>query len=230
LDRNILALYTENRSRFYSFLSELYLLKPDEDFLEKLTSKISEINQSVDGVLVKSIRNLRDTLKSSDFKELAQRLTIEFTRLLRGIKRGYGPPPPYESLYKGENRVRGEVTRDVMRMYQKAGFGIIDKNAGPQDYIGVELKFMSFLCHKEMEAWKKDNVVEAKSCLELEKEFLKRHLLHMVSRFSKDVTIEAKEKFYIAVAKLTEKFTITDDENINFLLNNVIDNGDVEKS
>ncbi|MEE8323978.1 MAG: molecular chaperone TorD family protein, partial [Candidatus Bathyarchaeia archaeon] len=127
MDRNILALYSENRSRFYSFLSELYL-KPDEDFLAKLTSKINEIDQSVDGVLVKSIRNLRETLKTSDLKELAQRLTIEFTRLLRGIKRGYGPPPPYESLYKGEKRVIGEVTRDVMRMYQKAGFGIIDKN------------------------------------------------------------------------------------------------------
>jgi TorA maturation chaperone TorD len=211
-------------------LSELYLIKPDEDFLEKLTLKINTINQSADGVLVKSIRNLRDTLKASDFIELAQRLTIEYTRLLRGIKRGYGPPPPYESLYKGENRVIGEVTRDVMRMYQRAGFGIIDKNTGPQDYIGAELKFMSFLCHKEMEAWKKDKVVEAKSCLELEKEFLNKHLLYMSSRFSKDMVNEAKEKFYIAVAKLTEKFTITDDENIDFLLSNDIDVGVVEKS
>lgn len=230
MDRSILVLYTENRSRFYSFLSELYLIKPDEDFLEKLTLKINTINQSADGVLVKSIRNLRDTLKASDFIELAQRLTIEYTRLLRGIKRGYGPPPPYESLYKGENRVIGEVTRDVMRMYQRAGFGIIDKNTGPQDYIGAELKFMSFLCHKEMEAWKKDKVVEAKSCLELEKEFLNKHLLYMSSRFSKDMVNEAKEKFYIAVAKLTEKFTITDDENIDFLLSNDIDVGVVEKS
>ncbi len=229
MDRNILALYSENRSRFYSFLSELYL-KPDEDFLAKLTSKINEIDQSVDGVLVKSIRNLRETLKALNLKELAQRLTIEFTRLLRGIKRGYGPPPPYESLYKGENRVIGEVTRDVMRMYQKAGFGIIDKNTGPQDYIGAELKFMSFLCHKEMEAWKQDNVVEAKSCLELEKEFLNKHLLYMASRFSKDMVNDAKEKFYIAVAKLTEKFTITDDENIVFLLSNEVDFGVVEKS
>jgi TorA maturation chaperone TorD len=206
------------------------LIRPDEVFLETLTSKISEIDQSVNGVLVKNIRNLRDAMKSSDFKELSQKLTIEFTRLLRGIKRGYGPPPPYESLYKGENRVIGEVTRDVMRIYQKAGFGIIDEKAGPQDYIGAELKFMSFLCHKEMEAWKKNDVVEAKSCLELEKEFLNNHLLHMTSRFSKEITIEAKEKFYIAVAKLTEKFTITDVENIDFVLNNFIDHGVVEKS
>jgi TorA maturation chaperone TorD len=81
-----------------------------------------------------------------------------------------------------------------------------------------------------MEAWKKDNVIEAKNCLELEKEFLNKHLLHMASRFSKDMENEAKEKFYIAVAKLTEKFTITDDENIDFLLSNNIDFGVVEKS
>jgi TorA maturation chaperone TorD len=230
LDRKILTRYSENRSRFYSFLSELYLQSPDEKFLEKLTSKISEIDQGIDGVLVKNVMILRDALNSSDCKELAQRLTIEYTRLLRGIKKGYGSPPPYESLLKGEDRVFGKVTREVMMIYQKTGFGTIDQKTGPQDHIGAELKFMSFLCQKESEAWRTDNIAEAKRYLETEKAFLNNHLLFLVSKFTEVIRIDAKEKFYIDAATLTKNYTAMDSENIGYLLTNCVKTGVVAKS
>jgi TorA maturation chaperone TorD len=150
--------------------------------------------------------------------ELSQRLGSEYTRLFRGIKRGYGPPPPYESVYRGERRVIGEVTLDVMRMYRKAGFNIIDETAGPQDYLGTELKFMSFLSHDEMNAWHTRNSEEAKRLLEKEKEFLDKHLLQMVSQFSRGLIAETRETFYTSVARLTEEFTRMDSKNIEFLL------------
>ena len=158
-------------------------------------------------------------------EELSTKLMIEFTRLFRGIKKGYGPPPPYESIYRGERRVIGQVTLDVMQMYQDANFVFSDDYyTGPLDYLGVELQFMAFLCQSEMDAWKNNKDDEAKKYLELEKKFLKLHLLQIIPNFSRNVVQQAIEKFYIGVVKLTERFTTMDADNIDFLLKNLSEN------
>jgi TorA maturation chaperone TorD len=136
----------ENRSRSYWLLSLFYLRKPDKVFIAELRRGVEKINVIPD--LKEEILLLKDALKEDLSDQFILRLAVEFTRLFRGIKEGYSPPPPYESVYRGEGRVMGNYTLMVMKKYRDAGFLIIDKYPGPQDYIGTELKFMSFLCFK----------------------------------------------------------------------------------
>ncbi|MFQ5711841.1 MAG: molecular chaperone [Candidatus Geothermarchaeales archaeon] len=221
MDRVPIKAFAEKRSRLYWLLSSFYLRKPDKAFLEELKSKISGIGGGIGGELEEAVEMLKDTLENSKVEELSQRLVVEFTRLFRGIKKGYGPPPPYESVYRGEGRVVGEVTLEVMKIYSEAGFGIIDEYAGPQDHIGAELKFMSFLCYREMEAWENEKVKDGKRCLEMEKKFLDEHLLQLIPEFCGRVEEEAKEEFYVGVARLTERFVLMDAENIEIMLKGI---------
>ncbi len=226
MDRGLYTGYAENRSRFYCFLSDFYIKKPDKAFIKELKSKISKMEQRPGGDLGESLAIMEDALQGSNMEENSTQLMVEFTRLFRGIKKGYGPPPPYESIYRGERRVIGQVTLDVMQMYQNANFVFSDDYyTGPLDYLGVELQFMAFLCQSEMDAWKNNKDDEAKKFLELEKKFLNLHLLQIIPKFSEKVVQQATEKFYISVVKLTERFTTMDIDNIDFLLNNL--NGNI---
>jgi TorA maturation chaperone TorD len=225
MDQGLYIGYAENRSRLYCFLGNFYIKKPDKTFIKELKSKIRKIEKRSAGDLRESLAIVEDSLQGSNMEELSIQLMIEFTRLFRGIKKGYGPPPPYESIYRGERRVIGQVTLDVMQMYQNANFVFSDAYyTGPLDYLGVELQFMAFLCQSEMDAWKNNKDDEAKKYLELEKKFLKLHLLQIVPKFSRNVVQQATEKFYIGVVKLTERFTTMDVDNINFLLKNLSEN------
>ncbi len=216
MEADFLKSLAEIRSRTYWFLSTLYLVRPDAGFLEDLKLKLSEFSEQSDE-LVELVELIRESLEGEP-RELSQRLAVEFTRLFRGIKKGYSPPPPYESVYRGEGRVMGEATLAVMKFYSEAGFGIIDEDEGPQDYIGVELKFMSLLCYREMESWKNGRIGEGRRYLELEKRFLDEHILRWVPEFCRRVEAEAREEFYAAVARLTEEFIRVDAENLEVLL------------
>ncbi len=225
MDQGLYTGYAENRSRFYCFLGNFYIKKPDKTFINELKSKIRKIEQSSDGDLRESLAIVEDSLQGSNMEDLSTKLMIEFTRLFRGIKKGYGPPPPYESIYRGERRVIGQVTLDVMQMYQDANFVFSDDYyTGPLDYLGVELQFMAFLCQSEMDAWKNNKADEAKKYLELEKKFLRLHLMQIVPKFSRNVVQQATEKFYIGVVKLTERFSTMDADTIDFLLKNLSEN------
>ncbi len=219
MEIDFLKSLAEIRSKTYWFLSTLYLVKPDAGFLGDLKLKLSEFSDQSDE-LAELIELIRETLEG-DTKTLSQKLAVEFTRLFRGIKKGYSPPPPYESVYRGEGRVMGETTLAVMKFYSEAGFGIVEEGEGPQDYIGVELKFMSLLCYREMESWKNERMPEGGRYLELEKRFLDEHILQWVPDFCRRVEAEAREEFYAAVARLTEEFIRLDSENLEVLLDAV---------
>ena len=110
----------ELRSRLYWILSRFYLERPTYQFLLSLKEKLNGIEDSSEGVEL-----IRESLKG-DLQELSERLGVEFTRLFRGVKEGYGPPPPYESVYMGEGRVIGEATLEVMRFYTECGLGLME--------------------------------------------------------------------------------------------------------
>lgn len=99
-----------------------------------------------------------------------------------------------------------------MNFYRNAGFGIIDEREGPQDYIGVELKFMSLLAYREMESWKNGNENDAVKYHEYQKDFLENHILRWVPEFCRIVEREAKEEFYAVFARVVEEYLNTDYE------------------
>ncbi|RMD70174.1 MAG: hypothetical protein D6819_04930 [Gammaproteobacteria bacterium] len=185
----------EARSRIYWFLGQLYLERPDDRLLETLRGLPREAPW---GPLREAVRG-----------ESAESLAVEFTRLFRGIREGYGPPPPYESLYR-EGRIMGQSTLDVMERYRQAGFGIIEPSAGPQDHLGVELRFMAMLCLEEMEAAGRDEGDEVQRRLAQQRDFLISHLGAWLPHYRQVLVQACKKAFYREAVCLTEAFVASE--------------------
>jgi TorA maturation chaperone TorD len=69
-----------------------------------------------------------------------------------------------------------------------------------------------------MRAWESNNFLKAINYLKLEKTFLEEHALKWIPDFCRLVERISKERFYIAVARLTKKFLELDIKNIINLL------------
>ncbi len=97
----------------------------------------------------------------------------------------------------------GETTRDVLRDYQEAGYGAIHPQAGPQDHMGVELRFLSLLCYREAVAWEAGAVERAYQSRDRQGRFLDRHLLAWAPGYCDALRAEAREPYFAAIAGLS---------------------------
>lgn len=215
------------RSKTYGFLSVIYIQRPSEDFLHKmldpsfqsfLTSLMMKKDipkEMMEGL--KIVENFINKSRKSPLKEVREKLSVEFTRLFRGVKRFYGPPPPYESVYVEEKgRIMGESTVKVSKEYARAGVSIPNQYKGePPDHISFELDFTRYLCSREASAWKKNNLSEALKFLEEQKKFINEHLARWVPNFCGKVVKEAKIEFYQGIAKITKGFVRLDFDQID---------------
>lgn len=212
-----LAEVARERSQVYWFLSTFYTTRPDARFFADLAGRVATLKAAGTDSAGEGLNHLRSALDEPDAGRLAERLTVEYTRLFRGLSADYGPPPPYESLYRG-SQLMGEVTAAVMARYADAGFGVIDEDLGPQDHIGAELKFMALLCHDENSAWERADHDAAARKRNLQRRFLAEHLLRWVPAYCQRIQEESVERFYIGATMLTEHAVIADNEVLGDLL------------
>ncbi|MFQ6085122.1 MAG: molecular chaperone [Candidatus Bathyarchaeia archaeon] len=226
----------ESRGRIYAFLSSIYLQVPTVDFVESsLKTDYRSMFASVRRAATSStalmkiregLRVIEDSVKRSGTKpreKICEELAVSHTRLFRGVKPEYSPPPPYESVYR-EGRVMGESTLAVQQKYRQAHAkpaGHLDTE--PPDSIGLELGFMHFLCEKEAYAWRGNDNTAVSRFLNLEKEFLKGHILEWIPRFCKEARKVCKEigqdaDFYLGIIEITDGFIKIDNSIVSYLL------------
>lgn len=218
IDAGRLGNIARDRSQVYWFLSTFYTTRPDGKFLAGLAGQLAAAaEEGAEDASGDGFELLRNVLDEPDLEALAERLAVEYTRLFRGLGEGYGPPPPYESIYRGSH-LMGEVTLAVMARYNEAGFGVIDETVGPQDHIGAELKFMSLLCYDEIAAWDRGDRGAAVRSWERQREFLDQHLLRWMPSYCRKIQEESNERFYVGAALLTEHAVVADDEVLDDLL------------
>ena len=197
------------RSSIYGFLAAVYR--------QELTSEL--LRQMKDRRFQEVLSNLGVKLNNGFFqnseKELLENLAIEYTRLFRGLKREYSPPPPYESVYREEDvRTFGEVTAVVRNQYRRHGFDVAPELTNePSDHISIELEFMHLLCTREAEALKaKDD--EAASDLRLaQREFLDEHLMAWTSSLRQEVEKFDGGGLFTGLLRFTEGWLAFDYRN-----------------
>jgi TorA maturation chaperone TorD len=217
---------SEVRGSVYSFLSSIYMQPVSYDFTIRVLDEDQYPNLTIMGSLktlpkdiVEGLEIIKKFVKKSknmSVKVLQNELAVEQTRLFRGISPKYGPPPPYEAVYR-EGRVMGESTQEVLRKYSKAGVHISDERSELPDQAGVELGFMQFLCEEEFKARKSNRVNDVTEYLTKEKEFINEHIAKWIPAFCDKVIIQAKVDFYLAIAKITKGFLTLDQELIEEL-------------
>jgi TorA maturation chaperone TorD len=215
----------QSRSKFYGFLSSLYVRIPNgefganlfgdklQSFLPSIASLAEVPAEMKEGLGM--IQGFAQQTKDRSHGKLVEELGVDWTRLLRGLKPGYGPPPPYESVYSESSEQEGRLTiGDVLKTYREAGVDIGEKAKERPDYIGIELDFMRYLAEKEMEGWNQSAYSEGAKYLEMERDFLTRHLTQWVPKFCDKMLTEARTDLYRGVARLTKGFLTLEGESI----------------
>jgi len=115
--------------------------------------------------------------------------------------------PPYGSVYMEDQRqIMGVSTHDAMRIYNAVGLKKSVDFKEPPDHIRVELEFMCTLIQQTIEACEKSEWAEAEKKIELQLEFLSKHLAGWVKPFTNNIISNAKTEFYKNLAKTTESF------------------------
>ena len=218
----------ESRSKIYGFLSSVYIEVPSRNFVKTLlgegVSSFLSILPSDIGLpqeIEEGLEDIQRFIKTSSdqaVEEVHQSLSVDYTRLFRGIMPGYGPPPPYESVYR-EGRCWGESTVEVLKEYRCFGLTPGGTHSGePPDYLQFELEFMRFLCTKEAEAWRIGDQEEALKLLSTQERFLGEHLIKWIHNFCENIRKYDTLGFYRGWADATEGWIHFDIHQINNLI------------
>ena len=189
------------RSQTYWLLSRLFLEQPAQPMLDELAPalRLAGSGKGAGAVEVAGLSGAVDTALASS--QGITDLQVEFTRLLRGVGKASGAPEPYESMAL-EGRLYGDATEAVAAAYVEAGYRDLAPDAGPPDHVGTELRFMSVLCFREMQAWAADDEEGAGGWLEREQRFMDDHLLRWVPQHCERIAELTTHAFYLALATL----------------------------
>ncbi len=190
LDRLTLAL---QRAEVYRLLAVMYSTPLDADSLAHMVAAAKSGEPGIDNGATTSLMSVLAETPASTVESLAH----EFTRLFRGINEAYGPPPPYESLWR-EGQMMGETTRQVAEFFLDAGYQP-DGRLSPCDHLAEECKFMAALCIAEAESDMADPTGMAVWTAQ-QRAFIDSHLSAWVPDYCVRIEREAREPLYRALA------------------------------
>jgi putative dimethyl sulfoxide reductase chaperone len=157
-------------------------------------------------------------LQQSLWTASSEELRSEHLRLFGGVREGYGPPPPYESLHR-EGRLLGQTTEAVMAYYRGNGISLADEIAGPEDHLGIELKFVALLCHEESRRWRDGDAAGGYTALAAQRKFIEDHLRAWVPAYCHRVQGSTRSPYFQAVAGLTAASIEQDALQVSAMLN-----------
>jgi len=200
----------ENRIALYALISRLMMIEVDEVFLDQIES---------DESLLSLFPNYRDWSKRTELSKkdlINQYYNVDFTNLfLMHLV-------PYESFYtRDDQMIESGGDNPVVELYNELDFRVeLDAaRVVSADHIGVELEFMYMLCmaqKKALDAEDKEGVCEL---LEVQRAFLKEHLLEWAPMFLINAKRESRTPLYHDGAELTLEFLLSDFEYITAKLN-----------
>ena len=181
------------RADSYKFLSECYYL-PDEELIQKV-AEFAQTNQF-----------FAELYNCIPLDGELESLKIDYAQLFVGPFKLLAPP--YGSFYLENNRIMGDSTVDVRKLYEEEELDIVIKDA--PDHIAMELEFMYYLVAKQTQATNKENLQDIQLCQQKQKAFLNFHLARWVPEFAENVQKNAQTKFYKKLAGLTDIFVRKD--------------------
>jgi TorA maturation chaperone TorD len=204
------------RAKIYNILAYFYNRLPSREFVDQTKLNLSELGRCPlpsskiakvwHKTFLENLERLESSLGVLERQENILELAIERTRLIRGVSSHNGPPPPYESVYRGEGLVMGESTKQVMNLYREVDYGLPEGWGYLPDYLGIELDFMAYLCRQETDAWQRGAAEIARDKQRLQQEFLANHLLQWAPSFYKQFLSHATNSFLMEVLNVTHCF------------------------
>lgn len=199
----------DNRIALYALISRLMLIEVDDAFLDSI-----ENNEA----MLSLFPHYRDWSKRKELSRedlINQYYNVDFTNLfLMHLV-------PYESFYTREDQmIESGGDNPVVELYNELDFRVeLDQaRVVSADHIGVELEFMYMLCtalKKALDAEDKEGICEL---LQVQRAFLKEHLLEWAPMFLINAKKESRTPLYHDGAELTLEFLLSDFEYITQML------------
>jgi TorA maturation chaperone TorD len=200
----------ENRIALYALISRLMMIEVDEYFLDQIEA---------DEALLSLFPNYRDWTKRTELskKELIEQYyNVDFTNLfLMHLV-------PYESFYtRDDQMIESGGDNPVIELYNELDFRVeLDAaRVVSADHIGVELEFMYMLCVAQKKALEAEDAEGVCELLEVQRAFLKEHLLEWTPMFLINAKRESRTPLYHDGSELTLEFMLSDYEYVNAKLN-----------
>jgi len=144
--------------------------------------------------LLKGMSQVFAEVKPRKFqKELeAERFTIFEDNLLPYLS-------AYESVYRSEKQIMGELTQEVKDSYHQTGYTVSRLRGNiPPDEAKIEIEFMLRLIDMEIGAWKAGDKEKAAQYLKFQKDFLHHHLIQWIPYLCQDIS---SKDFKIGIAQ-----------------------------
>lgn len=209
----------EARGNIYGFLSRLLLEAPTESLVSPLCQP--DVLAALGDMLgAAAPRHFQDFLQHypENLKPLVQEYHDLFTVPLGRYV------TPYEAVYRDERVVEGkrmkgllmgESSVAVQQSYREAEVRITEDFLELPDHAGLELSFMSYLCHKQAEALNRSDTQQSLILLHRQKTFLQKHLTPWIPSLCARICEQAQGPFYKGVAKLIEAFIALEAETLS---------------
>jgi TorA maturation chaperone TorD len=199
----------ENRIALYALISRLMLIEVDDTLLDSIES---------DEAMLALFPNYQGWSKRNELsrKELIDNYyNVDFTNLfLMHLV-------PYESFYTREDQmIESGGDNPVIELYNELDFRVeLDKaRVVSADHIGVELEFMYMLCTAQKKALEADDKEGMCELLQVQRAFLKEHLLEWAPMFLINAKRESRTPLYHDGTELTLEFLLSDFEYVTQML------------
>lgn len=197
----LIQLMTE-REELYKFQARVYRREVDQKLLDTIRSLEIRSNASE---LPEALKVIRESATNSD--DPLTDFAVDYARIFLGAGIAKGITAyPYESVYTSRDRlVMQDAYEAVMKIYRANGIGKLDADLY-EDHIALELEFMGVLCRRAIEFAEVGDKKALEENLDLQKEFLKDHLLNWTKEFFDSIRSCPGSNFYKGFASFTEAF------------------------
>lgn len=196
---------SQARANMFGLLAAFLNHRPDIDFLNRLRAagihQFIELLTEADSTskiqsgLQKLGAYLEDTLEKDESK-LTDELGVDWTRLFRGLRPGYGPKPPYAYLYQKTRQSELEYLRKISSLYAQYSAEIEPAQSNRPDYLGLQLAFLSFLNQQASLAYQQENQAQANQLENAADLFFKQELAPWAISFCEEAKLHAQTAFY----------------------------------
>lgn len=196
------------RAEFYRFLAAAVLAPPDGNSVAAL------LEPGFGAFLAEALEDARiaaalGALRAAGQPELKP-LADEYHTLF--VVPGQRYCKPYGSVHcvaaGGDvpQLLAGESSREVLRLYRRAGYQPAADFRDLPDHLGAELSFLAHLCDEEQQAWVSGDEATARALGSTQREFLLQHLAPLAEGVAGAVEQAARAPYFSSVAAVLRAF------------------------
>ena len=198
-----LEIELKNRIAIYGLISRLMMVEVDETFLDTIENDENLL------ALFPNYKNWEKRKTLSRKELINEYYNVDFTNLfLMHLV-------PYESFYtRDDQMIESGGDNPVLDLYHQFDFSVELSKARvvSPDHIGVELEFMYMLCIAALNALDADDKDSLCELFQVQRAFLKEHLLEWSPLFLINAKRESRTPLYHDGTELTLEFLLSDFE------------------